>query len=65
MKKKYTYTDIPAVMTRKDLQEILQISKPTALYLLREKYIESFRISKGGYRITKESLIEFIERSTI
>lgn len=64
MRTKYPYTEIPAIMTRKELQEILQISKPTALYLLKEKYIESFRVSGKRYRITKEALIDFIENST-
>lgn len=36
--------DIPPIMTRKDLQEILQISKNTALELLQTKQIDSFMI---------------------
>ncbi|MCH5268334.1 MAG: helix-turn-helix domain-containing protein [Lachnospiraceae bacterium] len=48
-------------MTRKELQEILQISKPTALFLLKEKYIESFRVSGKRYRITKEALQEYLK----
>ncbi len=54
--------DIPPIMTRKDLQEILKISKNTALELLQSGQIDSF-IVKGRYRITRDSLIQFIERS--
>lgn len=54
---------IPPVMTRKDLQEILQISKNTALELLQTGQIDSFLI-KGRYRITRDALIEFIEKSS-
>lgn len=59
---KRIYSNIPPVMTRKDLQEILQISKNTALELLQTKQIDSFMI-KGRYRITRDSLIRFIEYS--
>ena len=60
---KRLYSNIPPVMTRKDLQDILQISKNTALELLQTKQIDSFMI-KGRYRITKESLVRFIENSS-
>lgn len=43
-------TDIPPVMTRKDLQEVLQISKNTALELLQTEQIDSLMV-KGRYRI--------------
>lgn len=62
MNKKTLYTEVPAIMTRKELQEILGISKGTAIQLLQENLIESFMI-KGRYRITKEALYEFIENS--
>ena len=55
-------TDIPPIMTRKDLQKILQISKNTALELLQTEQIDSFMIN-GRYRITRDSLIQFIEHS--
>lgn len=58
-----TNRSIPPVMTRKDLQEILQISKNTALELLQTGQIDSFLI-KGRYRITRDALIEFIEKSS-
>lgn len=60
---KRLYSNIPPVMTRKDLQDILQISKNTALELLQTRQIDSFMI-KGRYRITRDSLIRFIECST-
>ena len=60
---KPTITDIPPIMTRKDLQEILQISKNTALELLQTEQIDSFMI-KGRYRITSAALIQFIEHSS-
>lgn len=60
---KRLYSNIPPVMTRKDLQDILQISKNTALELLQTRQIDSFMI-KGRYRITRDSLIRFIEYST-
>ena len=56
-------SDIPPIMTRKDLQEILQISKNTALELLQTEQIDSFMI-KGRYRITRDSLAQFIEHSS-
>lgn len=59
---KPTIRDIPPIMTRKDLQEILQISKNTALELLQTGQVDSFLI-KGRYRITRDALIEFIEKS--
>ena len=55
--------DIPPIMTRKDLQEVLQISKNTALELLQTEQIDSFMI-KGRYRITRDSLVQFIEHSS-
>ncbi len=43
--------DIPSVMTRKEAQEILKVSKNTILELLQNGYLSSFTI-KGRYRIT-------------
>lgn len=59
---KTIYSNIPPVMTRKDLQDILKISKNTTLELLQTKQIDYFMI-KGRYRVTRESLIQFIENS--
>lgn len=57
-----TYNTIPIIMTRKEMQEILHISKTTALHLLKNGYIEYFMIGKS-YRITKDSLEDFIKNS--
>lgn len=46
--------DIPPVMTRKEAQEILKVSKNTILELLQNEYLSSFTI-KGRYRITREA----------
>ena len=54
--------DIPPVMTRKEAQEILKVSKNTILELLQNGYLESFTI-KGRYRITREALSQFIQKS--
>lgn len=58
------YSEIPAIMTRKELQKILRISKTTAIKLLHTGMIESFAIG-NSYRITKDALIQFIENSTL
>ena len=60
---KTIYSNIPPVMTRKDLQDILKISKNTALELLQTRQIDYFMI-KGRYRITREALIQFIQNSS-
>ena len=54
--------NIPPVMTRKEAQDILKISKNTILELLKNGYLASFTI-KGRYRITREALLEFIQNS--
>ena len=46
--------NIPPVMTRKEAQEILKVSKNTILELLQNGYLSSFTI-KGRYRITREA----------
>ena len=60
---KTIYSNIPPVMTRKDLQDILKISNKNALELLQTRQIDYFMI-KGRYRITREALIQFIENSS-
>ena len=54
--------DIPPVMTRKEAQEILKVSKNTILELLQNGYLSSFTI-KGRYRIIRKALMDFIEKS--
>lgn len=46
--------DIPPVITRKEAQEILKVSKNTILELLQNGYLSYFTI-KGRYRITREA----------
>lgn len=53
---------IPPIMTRQEAQEILKVSKNTILELLKNGYLTSFTV-KGRYRITRESLLEFIKKS--
>lgn len=59
---KIIYTDLPYVMTRKDIQNILQISKSTAIRLLKNKMIDSFMVG-NSYRITKEALEEYMQNN--
>ena len=59
---KYLYTDIPSIMTRKELQEILHISKASAIKLLKNKMIDSFMVG-NSYRITKAALEEYIQNN--
>lgn len=58
------YTDIPYIVTRQQLQDILCISKSTALHLLNSGAIESFRV-KGRFRITRAAVLEFIQNSIL
>lgn len=50
---------IPPIMTRKEAQEILRVSKGTILKLIQSGELEAFKLGKN-YRITKESLIDFL-----
>ena len=52
----------PDLLTRKQAQELLQISKTTILSLIHDGYLTAIKIA-GSYRIKKEDLILFIERS--
>ena len=51
------YRNIPEIMTFKECQALLRVGKNT--YYTRQ--IEGFRIG-NRWRITKESVVEFIER---
>ena len=55
------YRNIPEIMTFKECQELLKIGKNMLLELLHTRQIEGFRIG-NRWRITKESVVEFIER---
>ena len=55
------YRIIPEVMTFKECQQLLRVGKNTLLELLHTRQIEGFR--RGNrWRITKESVVEFMER---
>lgn len=51
---------IPAIVTVKELQEILHISKSQALDLIHSGHIEAHRIGKKGWRIFAEDIIEYL-----
>lgn len=57
----FMYRNIPEIMTFKECQELLKVGKNTLLELLHTRQIEGFRIG-NRWRITKESVVEFIER---
>ena len=52
----------PDLLTRKQCQELLHISKSKMLELIHGNYIPA-RIIAGSYRIEKEDLIQFVQRS--
>lgn len=56
------YTEIPCVMSRKECQEILHVSKTIMLKLIKDKAITASYVG-GKYLITKDDLIEFLEKS--
>lgn len=51
--------EIPAVMTRSEVQKILKISKGTVLKLIQNGELEAFRIG-NSYRITREAMMSYI-----
>ena len=51
---------IPPIMTRKEAQEILRVSKGTILKLIQSGELEAFRINKS-YRITREELMDYLK----
>lgn len=51
---------IPPIMTRKEAQEILRVSKGTILKLIQSGELESFKIGKQ-YRLTRLSVLEYIK----
>lgn len=52
----------PDLLTRRQCQDLLHISKSKMLDLIHEGYI-SARIIAGSFRIEKSDLIEFVENS--
>ncbi len=56
------YSEIPCIMTRKECQEILHVSKSTMLKLIKEGAISSSFVA-GKFLITRDEVIDFLERS--
>ena len=54
--------NIPDTLTLKELQEVLQIGKNTALRLVNEDIITGHRIA-GKWLFLKEDVIEYIQKS--
>ena len=53
------------VYTVSEVMEILQISKPTALKLLREEHFSAFQLGPNrAWRISKKSFDAWLERQT-
>ena len=52
----------PDLLTRKQCQELLQISKSKMLEFIHEDLIHA-RIFAGQFRIEKDDLIEFVKNS--
>lgn len=52
----------PDVLTLRECQKILQVSRGTMLWLLHEGEIPAFRIG-NRWRIQRKEMLEFIERS--
>lgn len=54
----------PDLLTRKQAQELLQVGKNTILNLINEGYLPAMIIA-NSYRIKKDDLIEFIEKTSV
>lgn len=54
----------PDLLTRKQAQELLCVGKNTILNLIRDGYLPAIVIA-NGYRIKKDDLILFIEKSSV
>lgn len=52
----------PNLLTRKQCQDLLHVSKSKMLELIHNNYIPAIVIA-GSYRIFKSDLIEFVEHS--
>lgn len=49
------------ILTLKDLQELLNIGKNTALRLVQSGEIEAFRVGKQ-WRVSKENVAKYVRR---
>ena len=54
----------PDLLTRKQAQELLHVGKNTILNLINEGYLAAMMIA-NSYRIKKEDLIDFVEKTAI
>lgn len=52
----------PDLLTRKQCQQLLQISKSKILELIHDGWLPARKLA-GSYRIEKTDLIEFVENS--
>ena len=60
---KEQYSSLPTLLTRKEAQEVLKIGKTSMMKLIHNGTIPTVRINYR-YKIKKEDLIEFIEKSS-
>lgn len=56
------FNNAPDLLTRKQCQDLLHISKSKMLELIHEGYIPA-RMIAGGFRIKKTDLIEYVENA--
>lgn len=52
----------PDLLTRKQCQKLLHVSKSKMLELIHEGFIPARKLA-GSFRVKKEDLIEFVENS--
>lgn len=55
------YAKYPDIVTPDDIMKMLRIGRNAAYALLRSNTIPSFRVGKR-YKVTKQSVIEYISR---
>lgn len=53
----------PDLLTRQEAQELLRVGKNTILNLIADGYLPAMIIA-NGYRIKKNDLIDFVEKSS-
>lgn len=63
MKHESTYDNLNAILTLSEAADFLGISRPTMSKLIASGKIKGFRPSARSWRITKQSLMEFIENA--
>lgn len=55
------YSEYPDIVTPDDLMKMLRVGRNAAYVLIRSNTIPSFRVGKR-YKITKQSVIEYVSR---